>query len=92
MAINTGQFTKVKIQTFPNTVQTKSQSRDLMEERKSSECNRIINAPKGIGINEQNIFQIICKPSDQFKDSNPYLNEIFKSKLDEKNKEVTNFI
>jgi len=61
------------------------------EHRKSMDNTRVINANKGIGIHEQNIFQIICKSPDYFKDNNPYLIDLYKHRLEEKNKEVFSF-
>ena len=67
-----------------------SKKKDEDEPHNFDESSRIINAPKGIGINEQNIYQIICKTSDhQSKDTGQYLAEFYKGKLDEKAKEVS---
>ena len=41
------------------------------------------------GIHEQNIFQIICKPSLITRgESSPYIVEIYKKKLEDKNQEI----
>ena len=63
------------------------------EERKtpgsSSKIIGEINVPKGVGIQEQNIYQIICPSSNTMKQNSPYLVEIYKNKLEEKKNEVT---
>jgi len=43
---------------------------------------------KGIGINEQNIIQIICKPPDNSKDSDAELLRIYKQQLESKDHEI----
>ncbi len=69
--------------------EARTPAKDGCEERRASECSKVINAPKGIGIHEQNIFQIICKSPDYMKDNNPYLMELYRHRLDEKNHEAS---
>ncbi len=66
-----------------------SPSPSAKKKEASTSSSRVINVPKGIGINEQNIYQIICKTSDHLKDGSQYLAEFYRSKLDEKTKEVS---
>ena len=53
----------------------------------SSECDQIVTH-KGIGINEQNIIQIICKSSEPANNSDAELVKLYKVTLEEKEKEI----
>lgn len=51
-----------------------------------------INVSRGVGIREQNIYQIICPSPDTLRNkakSSPYLLEIYRTRLDDKKTEIT---
>lgn len=88
---------KILSKTSKGKINIKKLRKDEIDENivKREEANKIINAPKGIGINEQNIYQIICKTSDHpqsiinTRERSQYLIEFYKGKLDEKAKEIS---
>ncbi len=49
---------------------------------------KAIHAPKGIGIGEQNIYQIICKSPDLSREKSPYFLEFVSQKLEGRDQEV----